>query len=203
MRFFIKNNRRARIIGVLLLTAYSKLTYSVYDHKILGICTDIISGLAVIGIPILLFPLFNSKNNKILNLSYLASRLIEGLLMIIGGVFILIPSMEPLRQQIYSEIQIYFFISGALFLYVLLYRTQLVPKYISIWGIVATLALAIATFLRLFDMSHTILDMLIAPIVLNELFLALWFIIKGFDNTSYFAKSLKKIKRVNPSEIKN
>ena len=180
MSLNITNKRRAGIIGVLILVAYSMLTYSVYNNTILGICTDVISGLAVIGIPIILFPLFNSGTFKTLNYTYLVSRIIEGILMIIGGIFILIPSMEPLRQRIYSEIHIYFFISGAILFYILLIRTQLVPNFISIWGVIASVILIISTILRLFNINPTMLDVLIAPIILNEIFLAFWLLIKGF-----------------------
>ena len=127
-----------------------------------------------------MFPIFNTTKNKTLNNAYLISRFFEGILMIIGGFFILIPSLEPYRESIYSNIHIYFFISGALFFYVLFYRTQVIPRFISIWGVFATIILLIITILRLFGINSTIMDVLLTPMILNEIFLAIWLIIKGF-----------------------
>ena len=182
MNINISNKQRASFVGILILLAYSMLTYTITNNKLIGVLTDIISGLAVIGIPLLMFPVFNTTKNKTLNYAYLISRLFEGILMIIGGIFILNPSLEPFRESIYSNIHIYFFILGALFFYVLLFRTQVIPKFISIWGMTATLILLIITILRLFDINSTILDTLLAPMILNEIFLAIWLIIKGFNS---------------------
>ena len=65
----ISNRRRASLTGVLILLAYSMLTYTITNNITLGVITDIISGLAVIGIPILLFPIFNTDENKGMNYS--------------------------------------------------------------------------------------------------------------------------------------
>jgi hypothetical protein len=182
MMISISNRRRASLVGILILLAYSMLTYSITNNITLGIITDIISGLAVIGIPILLFPIFNSKENKRLNYAYLVSRFIEGILMLIGGIFILYPSLESYRDSIYSDIHIYFFIAGALFFYLLFYRTRLIPRFISVWGILATIILFIVTVIKLFGVELSILNALVLPMILNELFLAFWLIIKGFNS---------------------
>lgn len=181
MMISISKRRRASLAGVLILLAYSMLTYTITNNITLGVITDIISGLAVIGIPILLFPIFNAEENKRINYTYLVSRFIEGLLMIIGGLFILNPSLEGYREIIYEKFQIYFFIIGALFFYLLLYRTQIIPKFISIWGILATIILFTITIIKLFGVDFPILNALVLPMILNELFLAFWLMIKGFN----------------------
>lgn len=109
----ISNRQRASLVGILILLAYSMLTYTITNNVILGVITDIISGFAVICIPLLMFPIFNNdENNKRINYAYLASRVIEGILMIIGGIVILNTSLESYREFIYSDIHIYFFIVG-------------------------------------------------------------------------------------------
>jgi hypothetical protein len=176
----ISNKRRASYVGILILLAYSMLTYTITNNKTLGIVTDIISGLAVIGIPLLMFPLFNTNKDKTLNYAYFTSRIFEGILMIIGGFLILIPSLESYRESIYQNVHIYFFIAGALFFNILFYRTLIIPRFISVWGILATIILFIITILKLFGINYTILDALLVPMILNEIFLAFWLIIKGF-----------------------
>lgn len=181
MKINISNRQRASLVGVLILAAYSMLIYSITKNIALGVITDIVSGFAVIGIPLLMFPIFNSKENKIINYGYLISRFIEGILMIIGGILILNPSLESYRNMIYESIHIYFFIVGALFFYILFYRTSTIPKFISVWGILATIILFVITIIKLFGVNLTILNALLLPMILNELFLAFWLIIKGFN----------------------
>ena len=98
MKINISNRHRALFVGVLILAAYSMLTYTITNNKTLRVITDIISGFAVIGIPLLMFPLFHVEKNKTINYGYLISRFIEGLLMIIGGVIIFNPSLEHYRE---------------------------------------------------------------------------------------------------------
>lgn len=177
----ISSKQRALLVAVLILVAYSMLTYSITKSIPFGVITDIVSGLAVIGIPLLMIPIFNADENKRLNYAYLVSRVIEGILMIIGGIIILNPSLESYREVIYADIHIYFFISGALFFYMLFYRTQVIPKFISVWGILATLMLFIVTIIKLIGFDLPILNVFLIPIILNELFLAVWLMIKGFN----------------------
>jgi heme/copper-type cytochrome/quinol oxidase subunit 4 len=177
----ISNKQRATEIGILIIAAYSMLAYTVTENIPLGVITDIISGLAVIGIPLLLFPHFNTYGNRKMNLAYLVSRIIEGLLMIIGGLFIMNPALEGYRNLLYIHIHIYFFIAGALFLYVLFLRTQIIPKFISLWGIVATILLFIVTIVKVVEVDLPLLNVLYVPIITNELFLAVWLMVKGFN----------------------
>ncbi len=176
----ISNQKRATLVGFIILLAYSMLTYTITKNVILGFITDIISGIAVILIPFLLFPIFDSIENKKLNYGYFASRIIEGILMIIGGIFILNSSIETYRDYIYQSIHIYFFISGALFFYVLFFRTKVIPRFISVWGVLATFILLVVTIIRLFGVNSIILDSFLLPTIICEWFLAIWLITKGF-----------------------
>lgn len=182
MTIQISNQKRATLVGVCILLAYSMLTYSITKSVELGLFTDVLSGLAVIGIPILMFPIFNKNpENKKINYAYISSRFIEGLLMIIGGIILLIPALENYREFIYSDIHIYFFITGSVFFYALLYQTKAVPNFISIWGIVASILFLLITIIQLFTKDYPLLMALVIPLVLNELFLAFWLMIKGFS----------------------
>lgn len=180
MTIKLSNRRRAVYVGVLILAAYSMLTYTFTSNTTLGVITDLISGFAVICIPVMMFPIFNTGNNKMIYIGYLISRIIEGLLMVVGGLLLLSPSLADYREVIYSDIHIYFFIAGALLFYILLFRTKVIPQFISIWGILATFMLFAATIIEIFAGTSTLLDVLVLPMILNELFLAFWLIIKGF-----------------------
>ncbi len=70
---------------------------------------------------------------------------------------------------------------GALILNYVLYQSELVPQWLSVWGLIgATLLLAMG-FLRMF--GHPVIYLAI-PIILNELVLAVWLIFVGFNSSA-------------------
>lgn len=78
------------------------------------------------------------------------------------------------------------FCINALFFYYLLFQSRLVPRFISVWGFLgAFLALCIPVLLLFGQPTPGFI--IYAPIGFNELFLAIWLIIKGFDQ-SYSSK---------------
>lgn len=180
---------RSIFVGILILLAYSMLIYDVSGNIPFGATADIISGLAVIGIGALCFPLFlqgkegiksRAIGNKVLCGAYLFSRTVEGVLMVIAGICILSSSTQTYRALIYNNFHIYFFVSGALLFYYLLLRTRLVPKALSVWGLLATVVLIIMSIIVSFGYDHPILKALALPMMLNEFVLAIWLMVKGF-----------------------
>ena len=67
---------------------------------------------------------------------------------------------------------------GALILYFLLFQSELVPSLISIWGIIGAAMLVAMGMFRLFAHSF---EFLAIPLILNEIVLAVWFIIEGVN----------------------
>lgn len=67
---------------------------------------------------------------------------------------------------------------GALILYFLLFQSELVPSLISIWGIIGAAMLVAMGMFRLFAHSF---EFLAIPLILNEIVLAVWFIIEGIN----------------------
>jgi len=65
----------------------------------------------------------------------------------------------------------------------LLYKSELVPKFISIWGALGILALFVSTALKLFGVQYAVIDYFLVLIITNEIFLAIWLIIKGFNKS--------------------
>ena len=173
--------KKAIYVGVMILLAYGVLISSVTQAKIPVLLADIISGLSVIGIAVLMYPFFKVFNNFVSRI-YLVLRYIEGILMVIAGfVFLVSPDM---KEIIYNDIHIYVFILGALVFYYLLYLGKLVPRFISIWGLLGTAILALSTGLKLFGQNFPILDYFLILIVTNEVFLAGWLIFKGFNKVT-------------------
>ena len=175
-----KNRKIARIVGILILVAYSILGTNNPNAKILGMFLEVISGLAVIGISILMFPFLKPYGNKA-SLSYLALKGVEGILMVIAGAIFLshTTSLLELRDQLYL-VHVYLFAIPALMFYYLLYKSKLIPGGLSVWGIVASILLLLVNSLELMGIIPG-LEGLYLPIVLNELVLAMWLMVKGFN----------------------
>ena len=79
------SRKTARIVGVLILVAYSVLVSGNPEAKTLGMVAEVISGLAVITIAVLMFPLFKPYNKKA-SFWYIVSRSIEGGFLVVTGI---------------------------------------------------------------------------------------------------------------------
>jgi hypothetical protein len=82
-----------------------------------------------------------------------------------------------------------FFSLGALLFYYLLYQSKLVPRFISVWGLIGVALILTWNLLDLFGISAGMI--LALPIILNEIFLAIWLIVKGFDSSAIASGSAK------------
>jgi len=86
------------------------------------------------------------------------------------------------------------FCIGALMLYYLLYKSKVIPRWLSVWGFIGAPLMFTACFLPLFgvDSNSTTYSFLCLPIALQEMVLAGWLIVKGF-NSSAIAKNDKNL----------
>jgi len=77
-----------------------------------------------------------------------------------------------------------------------LYKSKLVPRFISVWGFIAAIALLTGSVLANIDMFTGILEMgleliFALPIAVAEIMLALWLIFKGFNPSAIASESAK------------
>ena len=76
-----------------------------------------------------------------------------------------------------------FFSLGLCIIYITFYRTRLIPRWLSVWGFIAVAASLAAALLKFFHMDTGIgfyLD--IAGMFPQELVMAVWLIVKGFNS---------------------
>ena len=76
------------------------------------------------------------------------------------------------------------FYIGAMMYYRIFYRTKLIPKWLSGWGLVAVSNGIIASMLVMFQVvgsMSTVQVVLNLPIAVQEMVLAAWLIVKGFN----------------------
>jgi hypothetical protein len=174
------NRKTAIVVGVLILVAYSLLGSGNPEAKILGMFLEAISGLAVITIAVLMFPLFKPYNKKA-SFWYIVSRSIEGGLLVVTGILFL--SHNTRLLEIHKGIHAghgYIFAIAALIFYYLLYQSKLIPRWISVWGVIAAILLILVNLLEVTGIVSELM-ILKLPIVLNELVLAIWLMVKGFN----------------------
>jgi hypothetical protein len=62
--------------------------------------------------------------------------------------------------------------------YYLLYQSKLIPRWLSVWGFIGAILFPVA-WLSLF--GPTISGPFLLPLVVNEVVLAVWLIVKGFS----------------------
>jgi len=77
-----------------------------------------------------------------------------------------------------SQVSVFVFSIGALMIYTVFYQSKLIPRWLSIWGLVgAILYLSVP----LLTMCGYAWEVLYAPLALQEMVLAVWLIVKGFE----------------------
>jgi hypothetical protein len=77
---------------------------------------------------------------------------------------------------------VFAFTIGSLMYYFTFYRSRLIPRWLSGWGILAVILMLVACVLALFSGApvQTYVP-LIVPIALQEMVLAVWLIVRGFS----------------------
>lgn len=176
-----KDKKTAITIGILILGAYGVLVSLFTEFLPLILLFEIMSGAAVITIPLLVIPYAESEKKGV-KAAYLTGKIIEGVLMIIAGFLILSESTLFLliREMIFLY-HAYFFIASSMLLYYILYRSELLPRFISVWGFTALALLLTGNLLGLAGFTHPFIQLCYPLIVLNEVFMAIWLIVKGFN----------------------
>ncbi|TNE65203.1 MAG: DUF4386 domain-containing protein [Bacteroidetes bacterium] len=168
-----------------------------------GVWLEIVNGIAVIGIAVLLFPILKPHGER-MALWYLLFRILEAVFCILAAVLPIwlldlsqayVQAVEPdtIQADLYGQTLLkmrthmtgmlipFFFGISALLLYYQLYMTRLLPRFIALWGF-AGVILILA--LNLIPAPFPGALFLALPIILNELFIGAWLIIRGFSTTT-------------------
>ena len=65
-------------------------------------------------------------------------------------------------------------------LYYSLYQSKLLPRFISVWGLIGAALILILNLLSAFLEIGNIALIFALPMISNEVFLGIWLIVKGF-----------------------
>ncbi len=77
------------------------------------------------------------------------------------------------------------FLLGAAMFYTVLYRSRLVPRWLSAWGLAGLLPYLAAYFMAMFgalDIMSSTATLMYLPLAVQEMVLAVWLIVKGFGS---------------------
>ena len=92
------------------------------------------------------------------------------------------------RHWAFQMVSITFGLSALMF-YTMLYQSKLIPRFISIWGLVGAALVLANTMLDMFSLTVPNLGVLM---LLNELFLGVWLIVKGFNSPAIASGSTEQ-----------
>lgn len=161
---------------------------------------------AYVGMAITLYPILK-RHNESLALGYVGFRLVAAAFIVIGVILLLLLLTlsqgfiragapvsshfqtvgEILRtgRDLVNHVGMILVLSmgGLLFCY-LLYLTELVPRWLSGWGLVGTAVTITASFLFMFRIIELMTSVYMNfPLALQEMVFAVWLIVKGFRQT--------------------
>ncbi len=174
-----------------------------------GVFLQFIAGVACPAIAIAMYPVLR-KQDEGLALGSVGFRLIEGMLYVVLVVVLLLLvtlSQESVKDGAAASAAfqvpgallmaardwlgpvagVLTFGLGAFMYYVVLYRSRLVPRWLSGWGLVSITLVVISGTLVLFHLAEplgTTQVVLALPIAVQEMVLAVWLIAKGFNPVS-------------------
>ena len=172
-----------------------------------GILLELVNHIAIVSIAVLLYPVLKPFSER-LALGYVVARSIEAVLFAIATMHLLtlivlshefVVAGPPAAAHFHTlgnvlqaghdwdktPLAFTAFSLGALILNYMLFRTKLVPRWISVWGLLAATSILAARLMLLFglELSSNTVAILDGPIFLQEMVFAVWLILKGFDRS--------------------
>ena len=191
---------------------YLTLASANRTQVVLGALLELVNGIAYVGIAVLVFPILRQRFES-MALWYVGFRIIEFVMQTLSDISPLSllrlseefvragapesSSFQALGTLLLAERYWAFqmvtiaLVLGALMFYYMLYQSRLIPRFISVWGLIGALAVLATAMLDTFGISPGSLEFLGVLMLLNELFLGVWLIVKGFNPSAIASGSVK------------
>jgi hypothetical protein len=186
------------------------------NQVIIAMIFELIAAVSAFGTAVMLFPVLK-KSIESLALGYVVLRLIENIFYVVGALSLLIILTlgqgyvaGALNASYYQSLgtlllalrdwsiwmgTLIFFGLGSLTLNYLLYQSKLVPRFLSVWGLIGAALVLLYGLVGLFsltpNMISSILTILAVPIAVQEMIFAVWLIVKGFNPAAIASLSAK------------
>jgi len=183
---------------------YLQVAYPNRISAVIGMLIEFSCILSIALIPVFAYPVLR-KHSETLALAYIVFRLFEAVLFVLVDITKLSlikvsqlylaaeSSTAAMIESIGATIQgwnewawvfyVLIFGFGALIFYVALYQSKLLPRWISIWGLIAIVMMMTSALMAMFgiELPDAIFGLLVIPIAVQEMVMAVWLIAKGFN----------------------
>jgi len=181
------------------------------NQIIMGALLVLIMGFPLAMVPVMLFPILK-KHNEVLALGSVVFRgVLEAVMyiaIVINSLFLLMLSQEYVKASApeasyfqtlgalllgadgyLNDILGIVFPIGALMLYYLFYQSKLIPRWLSAWGFLGAIPYLASFLLGMFGFE---LGILVLPLAVQEMVMAVWLIVKGFNPSAIASLSAKQ-----------
>jgi hypothetical protein len=186
---------------------------------IIGMFFELITAISVVFISVMLFPILK-KYNETIAIGHIGFRIIEAVMIIVSEIILL--SLLVLSQEYVKAgapdssyfqtiatllINVRFWNADMvlipvgiayLMFFSILFKSKLVPRFISVWGIIGMIIFLGVVLFGIFNNNPGILykfesnlAMVSIPGALSEIVLAIWLIVKGFNSSAIAPGSAK------------
>jgi len=167
---------------------------------VIGSLLVLTMGLSLSIMPVFLYPILKKFNEPLALGAVVFRGVLEAVIYIMQAllVLLLIPLSQEFMAADSASISVYqhlgaFFMSadawfgyilsivfslGALMIYYVFYQSRLIPRWLSVWGLIGGLLYFAYPMLGMFGNDF---GLLMLPLALQEMVMALWLIIKGFN----------------------
>jgi hypothetical protein len=197
--------------GILDAPDYLSIVASNPSQSLLAALLVLVMGLALAMVPAMMFPILKRQNEALAigyvifrgaleTFTYIALAICWLLLVVVARQYVdsgavvtsqfgslgilFVKAIDPTISSIMEIV----FSLGALMLYYLLYQARLIPRWISGWGIVAAVAYLAGGLIAMFGTTQ---DIWFMPMFLQEMVMAIWLIVKGFNPSAIESSSAK------------
>jgi hypothetical protein len=178
---------------------------------ITGVLLEAISAICLVSIGIIIFPILKRYSETVAR-GYFSIRIIETVIalgFVISHLLLFALSQEYVStgaldashfqtlgtlliegHNFNYQIYLIFYSLGCLMLFSLFFKVKLVPRFISIWGLIAVVIALIGLIAEMYG-SGIGMEMYAMPLGLCQIFLAIWLIVKGFNPLAIDSESGK------------
>lgn len=186
------------------------------NRVILGGLFILTMGLALAMVPVVMYPILK-RHNQVLALGYVVFRgALEGVTYLILAIsWFSVVTLSQLYVQAGAPVDSGFQIAGtsilgvgatsftlteiifplgALMFYYVLYESKLIPRWLSGWGLVAGVLYFAEGLMHVFAFvspGSMILTAMLFPMLIQEMVMAVWLIVKGFNSAAIASGSAR------------
>lgn len=180
---------------------------------IAGTLFVLLMGLALAMVPVLLYPIFRKHNETLAFGSVLFRGVFETIcqFLLALSMFLLL-NVSELHGQAGSNLQASMLVAsgewlqmiggivfsvGTLMIFILFFQTRLIPRWLSVWGVLGSVLYFTAKIVSMFGPLHIApliesgIGQLMIPTAIQEMVFAIWMIVKGFNPSAMTALSAK------------